>query len=144
MRARRTVRIGVASAVIAIGAVCAGCVSAPPGPTGPASLSVIPSPTVNFPNSSQASHFPMPQIQVTVTNTGGHTATNVVVHGVNEYSVPSSTCSTLAPGQSCTAMVQFCPGAQGQYTYPLIVTGRDASTNAPLSVSTIVTGTATA
>jgi len=103
----------------------------------------MPSPAT-FANSSQAQGFNMPQVVVTVTNTGGHTAQGIVVHPINVYSVPISNCSTLAPGQSCTASVQFCPGAQGQYNFNLSVTGQDAATGAPLSGGTLLEGTAVA
>lgn len=139
MRGQRTLRIGLVLAASAVGVLSAACF--PPAPTGPASLTVTPSPA-NFPSSSQAQSFPMPQVKVTITNTGGHTAMNVVVHPVNVYSVPSSTCSSLAPGQSCTAMIQFCPNAQGQYNFPLTVTGQDGTAN--LSATTMLIGTATA
>jgi len=101
----------------------------------------MPSPAT-FANSSQALGFNMPQVVVTVTNTGGHTAQSIVVHPVNVYSVPNSNCSTLAPGQSCTASIQFCPNAQGQYDYALSVTGQDAVTGSPISAGTMLEGTA--
>lgn len=146
MRAPRTLRVGLALAVIAIGVVCASCIPAPPGPTGPASLSVSPSPAAIFQNSVGVGVppvFPMPEVTVTVTNTGGHTATNIVVHPVSVYSVPSSTCSTLAPGQSCTAIVQFCPTSVNSYDFALSVTGQDSTTGAPLTAGTMLMGNAT-
>ncbi|HEY6319667.1 MAG TPA: hypothetical protein VI462_17480 [Acidimicrobiia bacterium] len=85
----------------------------------------------------------MPQDTITVTNTGGHTATNVVVNGVGVYSVPSSTCSTLAPGASCQAHVQFCPSSPGTYNNTLRVSGTDASTGAPIEGTTQLVGSAT-
>ena len=142
MRERGTLRIGICLAALAVGLVAAGCLGPPPAPK-PASLSVMPSPAT-FANSSQALGFNMPQVVVTVTNTGGHTAQSIVVHPINVYSVPQSNCSTLAPGQSCTASVQFCPGAQGQYNFQLSVTGQDAVTGAPISGGTMLEGTAVA
>jgi hypothetical protein len=84
----------------------------------------------------------MPTVTITVTNTGGHTAQSVVVNPVDVYSVPSSNCSTLAPGQSCTASVQFCPTHTGQYDFPLSVTGQDGTTGSPLQAGTMLIGTA--
>jgi hypothetical protein len=85
----------------------------------------------------------MPNVQVTVTNTGGHTAGSVVVHPVGVYSVPISSCSSLAPGQSCTANIQFCPTSQGTYDDQLSVTGQDLTTGAALAVVTNLHGLAT-
>jgi hypothetical protein len=103
---------------------------------------VSPNPA-NFPDSSQAAGFPMPNVVVTVTNTGGHTAGSVVVHPVGVYSVPSSNCSSLGPGQSCTASVQFCPTAQNTYDNQLSVTGQDMTNGAALSTMTNLHGVAT-
>src|SRR5215471_11861600 len=88
VQGRMKVRLGLLLTVGALGLVAAGCF-APSPPAAPASLSVSPNPA-NFPNSSQAASFPMPNVVVTVTNTGGHTAGSVVVHPVGVYSVPSS------------------------------------------------------
>ena len=85
----------------------------------------------------------MPQDTVTVTNTGGHTATNVVVNGVSVYSVPSSNCSSLAPGARCQAQIQFCPSTGGTYNLTLTVTGTDASTGTPLQGTTQLVASAT-
>jgi hypothetical protein len=126
--------------VLAIGAlVGAGCF--PPAPPGPASLSVSPNPA-GFPTLGPP-YNPMPQDTVTVTNTGGHTATNVVVNGIDVYSVPSSTCATLAPGASCQAQIQFCPSHGGSYNETLAVTGNDATTGAPIQGTTQLLGQAT-
>ena len=46
----------------------------------------------------------MPNVQVTVTNTGGHTVNSISIPGVGVYSVPQDLCSSLAPGQSCTSL----------------------------------------
>jgi hypothetical protein len=142
MRERGTLRIGLCVAALAVGVVAAGCLGAPPGPSA-ANLSVMPSPAT-FANSSQAQGFNMPQVVVTVKNTGGDIAQGVVVHPINVYSIPNSNCLTLAPGQSCTATVQFCPGAQGQYNFNLSVTGQDASTGASISGTTLLEGNAVA
>jgi hypothetical protein len=143
MLGRRTVRasLGLAAVAIAIGLVSAGCF--PPAPAAPANLTISPSPA-NFPNSSQAASFPMPTVTVTITNTGGHTARSISVPGVSVYSVPQDNCSSLGPGQSCTAMIQFCPTMQGPYNSLLVVTGQDATSGAGLSASTMLMGTATA
>jgi hypothetical protein len=141
MRGRRSVRasLGLAGIAIAIALISAACF--PPPPPGPASLTVTPSPA-NFPNSSQASFFPMPNVQVTVTNTGGHAVNSISIPGVSVYSVPQDLCTSLAPGASCTAMIQFCPSAQGQYNSTLVVTGHDATSGALVTGSTMLMGTA--
>jgi hypothetical protein len=141
MRGRRTVRasLGLAGIAIAIGLVSAGCF--PPAPAAPASLTISPSPA-NFPNSFQSQGFNMPNVQVTVTNTGGHTARFISVPAVSVYSVPQDNCTSLAPGQSCTAMIQFCPSSQGPYNSMLVVTGQDATSGAALMASTMLIGTA--
>jgi len=127
--------------VLAIGGLIgAGCF-APPPPPGPASLSVSPNPAGYAP--LPPPYNPMPQDLITVTNTGGHTATNVLVHGVGVYSVPSSTCSTLAPGATCQAEIQFCPSTSGTYNTTLTVTGTDTSTGASIEGTTQLVGSAT-
>ena len=85
----------------------------------------------------------MPIVRVTVTNTGGVAARSVVVHPVGVYSVPSSTCATLMPGQSCVAEVQFCPSSPNHYLNTLMVTGEDADTGSALHASVALVGTAT-
>lgn len=85
----------------------------------------------------------MPIVHVTVTNTGGVAVDSVVVHPVGVYSVPSNTCASLAPGQSCGADVQFCPTAPGQYQNTLVVTGQDAATGKALQETISLAGTAT-
>lgn len=85
----------------------------------------------------------MPIVHVAVTNTGGATISSLVVHPVGVYSVPSSTCTTLAPGQSCSADVQFCPTSPGAYVDTLTVTGENAATQAPLQATITLDGTAT-
>jgi len=122
------------------GLIAAGCV-APPPPPGPASLSVSPNPAGYAP--LPPPYNPMPKDTITVTNTGGHTAINVVVNGVGVYSVPSSSCTTLAPGASCQAQIQFCPSSPGTYNNTLTVTGTDASTGGPIEGTTQLVGSAT-
>jgi hypothetical protein len=85
----------------------------------------------------------MPIELVTITNTGGGTARSVVVHPVGVYSVPSSTCTTLTPGQVCVAEVQFCPTSPNHYLDTLMVTGEDAATGSRLQASVTLDGTAT-
>jgi len=85
----------------------------------------------------------MPIMLVTITNTGGVTVRSIVVHPVGVYSVPSSTCTTLTPGQGCVAKVQFCPTSPNHYLNTLIVTGQDAGTGSPLQASVTLDGTAT-
>ena len=138
MRGRLKIVSGLG--VLAMGALLgAGCMA--PAPPGPASLSVSPNPAT-FPTLGPP-YNPMPQDTVTVTNTGGHTATNVVVNGVSVYSVPSSNCSSLAPGASCQAQIQFCPSTGGTYDLTLTVTGTDASTGTPLQGTTQLVASAT-
>lgn len=84
----------------------------------------------------------MPDVPITVTNSGPDSVNNVTVHGVGVYSVPSSSCATLASGQSCTATIQFCPSTSGTYTNELVVTATDSSTNASLQATTTLQGSA--
>jgi hypothetical protein len=88
-------------------------------------------------------YWPMPIVPVTITNTGGVAVRAIVVHPTGVYSVPSSTCSVLMPGQSCVAKVQFCPSAPGQYQNTLMITGTDAFTATPIQTSITLHGTAT-
>jgi hypothetical protein len=113
----------------------------PTVPVGPA-LSLSPVSTAGFPTTPPP-YWPMPIVPVTVTNTGGVTINAVVVHPVGVYSVPSSTCSALAPGQSCTAQVQFCPSSPGHYVNTLSVTGLVAASGSPINASLTLDGTAT-
>jgi hypothetical protein len=107
-----------------------------------AGLQISPS-TAGFPTTPPP-YWPMPIVTVTVTNTGGTAISSLVVHPVGVYSVPSNTCgATLAPGQSCSAQVQFCPSSPGHYVNTLTVTGQDAVTGTPLQASTTLDGTAT-
>lgn len=85
----------------------------------------------------------MPIVPVTVINTGGVAVRSIVVHPVGVYSVPSSTCTTLRPGQSCVADVQFCPNSPNHYPATLMVTGQDAVTGSSLQASITLDGTAT-
>jgi hypothetical protein len=85
----------------------------------------------------------MPIVKVTVVNTSGVTVRSVVVHPVGVYSIPSSTCSTLMPAQSCVAEVQFCPTSQGHYVNSLLVTGEDANRGTALHATITLDGTAT-
>jgi len=106
-----------------------------------ASLRVTPS-TASFPLTPPP-YWPMPIVPVTVTNTGAVAISSVVVHPVGVYSVPSNTCSTtLLPGQSCSAQVQFCPSSPGHYLNTLLVTGQDVPTASPLQASITLDGTA--
>lgn len=140
----RAVRVGLGIAAIAVGLVTAGCLApSTPAPPAPASLSMSPA-TASFPTLPPP-YSPMPIIPVTVTNTGGHTADSVTVAGVGAYSVPGNGCSdaTLAPGQSCVAPIQFCPGSAGPYLNTLTATGRDAVTGATLQATSALDGYAT-
>jgi len=138
MRGRWSVVSGIGALAVG-GLIAAGCVTPPP--PAPASLAGSPNPAGYAP--LPPPYNPMPQDLITVTNTGGHTATNVVVHGVGVYSVPSSTCSALAPGATCQAEIQFCPTTSGNYNTTLTVTGTDASTGAPIESTTQLVGSAT-
>jgi hypothetical protein len=66
----------------------------------------------------------MPIVHVTIVNSGGLSVSAIVIHPVGVYSVPSTTCTTLAPGQKCVANVQFCPTSPGHYQNMLMVTGQ--------------------
>jgi hypothetical protein len=85
----------------------------------------------------------MPIMPVTVTNTGSVAIHAVVVHPIGVYSVPSNTCTTLMPGQSCVANVQFCPSSPGQYLNTLAITGTNALTGTAMQTSITLHGTAT-
>jgi hypothetical protein len=157
MRERRAMRVGIGVAAIAVGLLATGCLRPlPPGPShppvttrptvttrppAPASLQGKPS-TATFP-STPPPYWPMPIVPVTITNTGGVTVRSIVVHPVGVYSVPSSTCTTLTPGQSCVAHVQFCPSSPNHYLDTLMVTGQNAVTGAALHASITLDGTAT-
>jgi cytoskeletal protein RodZ len=106
-----------------------------------ASLHITPS-TAEFP-STPPPYWPMPIVPVTITNTGGVVVNSVVVHPVGVYSIPSNTCTTtLMPGQSCSAQVQFCPTSPGHYVDTLLVTGQDAVARSPLQANITLDGTA--
>jgi len=105
-------------------------------------LSITPTPA-NFP-STPPPYSPMPIVPVTITNTGTHAVSSIVVNPVGVYSIPSNTCSTtLMPGQSCTAQVQFCPSSPGSYVNTLVVTGQDVVTATSLEATATLNGTAT-
>jgi hypothetical protein len=146
----RVVRSGMGLAVLAISLLSAGCFASGP-PPAPASLAVGPSP-VNFPTTPPP-YWPMPIVQVTVTNTGGRPARSLAVNGVGVYSVirPSAepnACfgptplAALTPGQSCVVDVQFCPTAPGPYQNTLVVNGQDSTSGASLQATTTLNGTA--
>ena len=131
---------GRLKALSGVGALAIGALALsacfPPAP-GPANLSLSPNPMVfnSVATPVTAPYSWMPQVQVTVTNTGGQTIANLAVTGVQVSSVPSDSCSTtLGPGQSCTAMIQYCPNAStlGLDQQMLVVTGTDASTGGHL------------
>ena len=65
----------------------------------------------------------MPTLKVTVVNNGSTAMNSVVVNPVGVYSVPSSSCGSLQPGQSCSASIQFCPTSPGKYPATLTVSG---------------------
>jgi len=98
--------------------------------------------TAMFP-STPPPYWPMPIVTITITNTGGVAVRSIVVHPVGVYSVPSSTCTTLTPGRSCVAEIQFCPTSPSHYLNTLVVTGQDAVTGAPLHTGITLDGTAT-
>jgi hypothetical protein len=106
-----------------------------------ASLQINPA-TARFP-ATPPPYWPMPIVPVTIINTGGVGVRSIVVHPVGVYSIPSSTCTTLMPGQSCVAEVQFCPTSPNHYLDALIVTGQDMVTGSPLRASITLDGTAT-
>ena len=85
----------------------------------------------------------MPVVKVTITNTGTATVASIVVHPIGVYSVPSSGCGTLTPGQHCFANVQFCPTSPNHYLATLAVTGKNTASGAPVRASATLDGTAT-
>jgi hypothetical protein len=119
--------------------------TAAPTPTTVATtarLHITPS-TAGFP-STPPPYWPMPIVPVTITNTGGVAISSIVVHPVGVYSIPSNSCTTtLMPGQSCGAQVQFCPNSPGHYLDTLLVTGQYTVTRSPLQASITLDGTAT-
>ncbi len=143
MRGQQRTRIGTAVLALACALLTAGCVPLPPGSGGPpaASLQVTPS-RAKFP-STPPPYWPMPIVHVTVTNSGHDTIHSIVVHPVSVYSVPSSTCTTLSAGQSCTANIQFCPSSPNHYVDTLLVTGQDATNGTAVQATTTLDGTAT-
>jgi hypothetical protein len=114
MRRGARVRVRLGLAAIAIATIAAACApAAPRAPTGSARLTLNPA-SLNFPDGNSAT---MPNLSVTVTNTGGQSAQVLSVSTNNGiFSLPSDTCSgtSLAPGQSCMVTVQFCPGGAVQ------------------------------
>jgi hypothetical protein len=92
---------------------------------------VAPRPEAGLRLSPRAEYFPtvpspyepMPTLKVTVVNSGSTAMNSVVVNPVGVYSVPSSNCGRLLPGQSCSAVIQFCPTAPGSYPATLTVSG---------------------
>ena len=110
--------------------------------TTTAGFNVSPSPA-SFPTLPPP-YWPMPIVPVTVTNNGADAVSSIVVNPVGVYSIPSNSCTTtLMPGQSCTAQVQFCPTSPGNYTDTLLVTGQDVVTGSPVQATTTLDGTAT-
>jgi hypothetical protein len=135
MRGRRTMRLGLLLAAIAVGGLSAACLQ--PAPSGPANLSVNPSTwTINAPPAGF-----MPTLDVTVTNTGGHAAQFFPVSGVGVYSIPSNSCTSLGPNQSCHIHVQFCPAIAGTFNNTLTIDGQDATTGTPLHAAVTLNGT---
>ncbi len=98
--------------------------------------------TATFP-STPPPYWPMPIVTITITNSGGVAVRSIVVHPVGVYSVPSSSCTTLTPGRSCVAEVQFCPTSPSHYLNTLLVTGQDSVTGAPLRATITLDGVAT-
>jgi len=144
MRQRRTTQVGTCVAALAVAIVSTGCLPVPPTPPGPpppASLQIKPSPA-KFPTTPPP-YSPMPIVTVSITNTSQVAVRSIVVHPVDVYSVPRNTCSTLAPGHSCTADVQFCPTSPHHYLDTLIVTGNNAVSGTPVQATTTLDGTAT-
>ena len=93
-----------------------------------------------FPN-VPSPYEPMPTLKVTVVNNGSTAMNSVVVNPVGVYSVPSTNCGSLQPGQSCSAVIQFCPTAPGSYPATLTVSGV-STTGKRVHVSVALHGTA--
>jgi hypothetical protein len=108
--------------------------------------------TANFPTTPPP-YWPMPIVQITITNTGGRSLHGLVVNGVGVYSVPNlgepnncfdaPTLAALATGKSCVVDLQFCPTAPGLYQDTLEVTAQDATSGAALQATSMLNGAAT-
>ena len=111
--------------------------------------SAAPRPAASLRLSPRAEYFPnvpspyepMPTLKVTVVNNGSTAMNSVVVNPVGVYSVPSSSCGSLQPGQSCSALIQFCPTSPGNYPATLTVSGV-SSTGKRVHVSIALHGAA--
>ena len=140
----QTGRIVVVAAV-ALGLVGVACLPSLPVGAGEtiatARLHVSPSPA-KFP-STPPPYWPMPIVKVTITNTGNATVKSIIVHPVSVYSVPSTTCTTLHPGQHCVARIQFCPTSPNHYVDTLTITGKNARTGSGVRARITLEGTAT-
>ncbi len=137
-------RIGIFVATIAMVGFTAVCLSRFPlgAATAPvASLRIRPAP-VKFPTTPPP-YSPMPIVKVTITNNGQAKVRSIAVHPISVYSVPSNSCTTLAPGHHCVASIQFCPTSPGHYVDALVVTGKNARTGARVRASVTLNGTAT-
>jgi hypothetical protein len=128
-------------AAITIAIAAAACTApAAPAPVPPSAAKLVLNPTsLSFPSGNSAT---MPNLPATVTNTGGQTAQSLAVSTTNGvYSLPANTCTTLAPGQSCTVTVQFCPGAfLGTISASLNVTAMSGGSLVSVSDPMIGTG----
>ena len=141
MRRARTLS-GLVLAAIVIAITAAACLPPPPAPPAQLKLAPVALDYGTHPLADLMGH--MPVITVTVTNTGSQT-----VHLDSEtssdgiFSMPTNTCASasMAPGQSCSINLQFCPWATGTATSTLTITGTTGT--GPTSVTANVTGTAT-
>ena len=142
MRMSQTGRIGIVVAAVVLGVAFVPCLPVSAGvAASTARLHVSPSPA-RFP-STPPPYWPMPIVKVTITNTGNTTIKSITVHPVSVYSVPSTTCTTLHPGQHCVARIQFCPTSPNHYVDTLTITGKNALTGSPVRVRGTLDGTAT-
>jgi hypothetical protein len=146
MRGLWTSQVGTLVGALVLGLAAAGCLPIAPVPPGRqppliASLHITPSPA-RFPTTPPP-YWPMPKVPVTITNNGGVTVGSIVVHPVGVYSVPSTTCTTLTPGHSCVADIQFCPTSPYHYVNTLIVTGKNVATGSAVQAKITLDGTAT-
>ena len=153
---RLRVHGGVLVAAVAVAIFAAACLppAPPPAPApAPPTVSAPPSPgqlTISPASIDYGSHplsdlmSNMPNVALTVTNTGGqplHLVSEFSSNGI--YSMPVNSCSgaSLAPGQSCGINLQYCPSATGTTTTTVTVLGITGTL--PISATANATGTAT-
>jgi hypothetical protein len=119
-------RTGGAGVVIGISGT--GAAAATPGQLSPSSALGFGSQTVGTTSIASV---------VGVTNTGGAavTVSSVASSNASEFTVASSNCTSVNPGQSCTIGVTFSPAAVGARAATIIVTSNGVGSPQGISVS---------